>query len=132
MSYNPKKIQIIINGRYITGFADDDVYNYEETDDRFTPYEGADGEIEYSERASNGAIITINLKHTSPSIRYIEGLYADREDIDVTIKDFNDDGGEEISGTDGVIMRRPDSSRGPEISSKEIQIHVPKHKVRAL
>ena len=129
MAYNSKNVQVIINDRFMTGFRDGDIYSYEESDDRFTMYEGSDGTVDFSERPTNGAQITIGFKHNSPSLSFLEGLYNNRTLISITIKDSNEDGIQTISGNNGVIMRRPNSSRGKEISERELVVMLPDHKV---
>ena len=129
MAYNSKNIQVIVNGVFLTGFRDGDVYSYEESDDRFTMYEGSDGTVDFSERPTNGAQITIGFKHNSSSLSYLEQLYSERTAISITVRDSNTDGRQVISGENGVIMRRPNSSRGKEISERELVVMLPDHKV---
>jgi len=128
MAYNGDKITIIVNGTFLTGIADGDVYNYEEGEDRFTRYEGTDGEIDYSERAGNPCIISVNLKNNSPSNKFLDNLYQNREELDITVKDANENG-KTISGTDAVIMSRPDEAKGKEIGENEWVFDVPDHSV---
>lgn len=128
MAYNGKKITIIVNGVFLTGFRDGDAYAYEEGDDRFTRYEGVDGSVDYSERAGNPCTITVGLKNNSPSNKYLDGLYQDREEVDITVKD-NNEGGKTISGANAVIMKRPDESKGKEIGELEWQFDCPEHSV---
>ena len=128
MAYNASKIKIIVNGVFLTGFRDGDIYSYEEGEDRFTRYEGVDGAIDYSERAGNPCTITIGLKNNSPSNKILDDLYQNREELDITIKDDNDSG-KTISATDAVIMRRPDESKAKEIGENEWVFDCPEHSV---
>ena len=129
MAYNSKRVQVIVNGRFLTGFRDGDIYSYEESEDRFTEYEGSDGVVDYSERPGNNCQITVGLKHNSPSLSYLDGLYTARTAISLTVRDTNSTGTQTISGENGRIMRRPNSSRGKEISEREIVFLLPDHKV---
>jgi len=129
MAYNGKNITIVVNGTFLTGFRDGDVYNYEEGEDRFTRYEGTDGEIRYSERAGNPCGLTIGLTNDSPSNAFLDELYQNRTEIDITIKDVND-GGKTISASNAVIMKRPDESKGKEIGENEWVIDCPDHSVK--
>jgi len=128
MAYNGKKITVVVNGRFLTGFRDGDVYSYEEGADRYTRYEGVDGKIDYSERAGNPCALTIGLKNNSPSNSYLDRLYQNREKIDITIKDANQNG-KTISATDAVIMKRPDEAKGKEIGEDEWVFDCPDHSV---
>jgi len=128
MAYSGKKLTVIVNGVYLTGFRDGDAYKYEEGADRFTRYEGVDGKVDYSERAGNPCSLLAGLKNTSPSNAYLDGLYQNRTELNVTIVDFND-GGKTISASDAVIMKRPDESKGKEIGEMEWTFDCPDHSV---
>ena len=128
MAYNGKKITVVVNGTFLTGFRDGDVYNYEEGEDRFTRYEGVDGVIDYSERAGNPCTLTIGLKNNSPSNAYLDELYQNRTEINITIKDVNE-GGKTISASNAVIMKRPDEAKGKEIGENEWTFDCPDHSV---
>jgi len=128
MAYSGKKLTVIINGVYLTGFRDGDAYSYEEGADRFTRFEGVKGEVDYSERAGNPCSLKAFLKNTSPSNAYLERLYQNRTQLNVTFIDFND-GGKTISASDAVIMKRPDESKGKEIGELEWAFDCPEHSV---
>jgi len=131
MAYNASNIKVIVNGTFLTGFRDGDIYAYEEGADRFTRYEGADGSIDYTERAGNPCTLTIGLKNNSPSNKILDALYQGREELDVTIKDSNENG-KTISATNAVIMRRPDESKSKEIGESEWIFDCPDHSVSYL
>ncbi|MFT9493419.1 phage structural protein [Anaerosolibacter sp.] len=128
MAYSSKKVQVIVNGTFITGFRDGDKFSYSEPEDRYTPYTGADGETEYAENASNRSQVVLGLKNTSPSIAYLNSLYESRAEIDMTIKDTNTNG-MNFSGTGGVIVKRPDMAKGKEVGEVEFTLDFPDHKV---
>ena len=51
-SYDPKKVNVIVGGRIITGFASDGVVTLTKNEDSVTPSVGAKGDVTYSENAS--------------------------------------------------------------------------------
>jgi len=126
--YDPKKVQIIVNGVYLTGFRDGNIYNYERVDDAFTVYKGSLGEIDYSKDPANMCNVTIGLKHTSPSNSYLEGLLQSETHISLTVIDGNNIGKQTISGENGIIIKRPDSNRAKEVSEREWVFSFPNHK----
>lgn len=128
MAYDPKKVSMVVNGAFLTGFGDGDIYQYEKEEDDITPYKGSDGECEYAENPDSSCMITITLKHTSPSNSYLTGLAQNKTKVSLTLKDSNSPG-QTISGEDGRIVKIPNSARGKEIGTREWQIHLPKHKV---
>ncbi len=130
MAYSAKKVSVIINGIYMTDFRDGNIYDYEETQDKFVEYKGVDGKIDYSKNLGTPCQITLGFKHTSPSLKVLNKFYERDIPLDVTIKDSNSEGGKTISGNKGIMMRRPNDSRGKEFSENEVVIMLPNHSVK--
>ena len=126
MSYDPKKVTIVVNGTFITGKADGDFFQYSKEEDDITPYKGADGEVEYAENPDESAMITITLKDTSPSNSYMSGLAQAKTPISLSVTDSNEHG-LSVSGEEGRIVKTPDASKSKEIGTREWVIHLPKH-----
>ena len=126
-TYNSKLVTITVNGRFMTGFRDGDIYSYDEGDDRAIEYKGSDGTVDYSIKPTNECMITIGFKQSSPSLRYLHGLYDNQTPLSVTVMDSNPNG-EKISGENGVFQKRPVTTRSKEISEQEIVIMLPDHK----
>ena len=54
-SYDPKKVNVNINGKIITGFSPDGVINVVRNEDIVTPTTGAKGDVTYNENANERA-----------------------------------------------------------------------------
>ena len=89
-SYDPKKVNVIVGGRTITGFAADGVVSVTKNEDSITPAVGAKGDVTYSENANESGTIAITLMSTSSSLSYLRELEAKRRAVNVTISDVND------------------------------------------
>lgn len=59
-SYDPKKVNVIVGGRTITGFAADGVVSVTKNEDSITPAVGAKGDVTYSENANESGTIAIS------------------------------------------------------------------------
>ena len=95
-SYDPKKVNVIVGGRIITGFASDGVVTLTKNEDSVTTSAGAKGDIVYSENANESGTVALTLSSTSSSLAYLRGLDAKRRAFNVTISDVND--------RDGFVM----------------------------
>lgn len=77
-SYDPKKVNVIVAGRAITGFASDGVVTLSKNEDSVTPSVGAKGDVAYSENANESGTIALTLMSTSYSLPYLRELEAKR------------------------------------------------------
>lgn len=77
-SYDPKKVNVIVGGGTITGFAADGVVSVTKNEDSITPAVGAKGDVTYSENANESGTIAITLMSTSSSLSYLRELEAKR------------------------------------------------------
>ena len=66
-SYDPKKVNVIVGGRALTGFAADGVVTLTRNEDSVTPSVGAKGDVCYSENANESG--TLSLIHISEPTR---------------------------------------------------------------
>ena len=130
-TYNSRNVRVTLNGTRITGFRDGDIYAYSVDEDARTYYKGADGRVDFSEKPTNECTITIGLKHNSPSRSYIENLDDLGTELDMVVRD-NNDNGQVISANGGVLMRRPDETRGKAISEVEYVFMFADHSKRQL
>ena len=124
-SYDPKKVNVIVNGKAITGFSSDGVMSVTRNEDTVTPTVGAKGDVAYSENANESGNIAINLMGTSASLAYLRTLCLKRTPISVTISDANDAGAVQIAEEECRILKPPDINRAKEVGSETVNIFVP-------
>ena len=67
-SYDPKKVNVNINGKIITGFSPDGVINVVRNEDIVTPTTGAKGDVTYNEYANESGQVTLHLMGSSSSL----------------------------------------------------------------
>lgn len=121
--YNPKDVIIVIGGQAITGLASDSFVSAEKTEDGFTEYVGAKGEVSISENANNTGLINVTLAHTSPAINYLNKLANSRTIMAANIVDMNDNG-VRAGGTEAIVRKPADAEWGNEIGDREFEIFV--------
>lgn len=125
MAYDVKKVTVIVDGVYLTGFSGDTKVSAEREEETQNPHIGVDGEVEYSANHNESGTITIPLKSTSPSVRYLNGLANQRKVVPVSVVDLNDNG-TNASGSEAVVQRPVFPEKGNEISDAEFELHVGK------
>ena len=129
-TYDPKKVNVIVGGRVITGFASDGVVTLAKSEDSVTPSVGAKGDVAYSENANESGTVSLTLMSTSSSLSYLRALEAKRRAVNVSITDANDDTAFTMNEDNCRITKMPDVARQKEQATVTVTIFVPSMTIR--
>lgn len=129
-TYDPKKVNVIVGGRVITGFASDGVVTLAKSEDSVTPSVGAKGDVTYSENANESGTVSLALMSTSSSLPYLRDLEAKRRAVNVSITDANDDTAFTMNEDNCRITKMPDVARQKEQATVTVTIFVPSMTIR--
>jgi hypothetical protein len=121
-SYDPKKVSLIVDGTYITGFMDGTFIQCEKNEDNVIPHVGAQGDVTFTESADNTGMITMTLKQNSSSLRFLQSLAKQKREFAAQVIDANE--GFQAGGTQCRILKTPGREFGSEVSGVEVQIYV--------
>ena len=124
-SYDPKKVNVIVNGVVITGFSSDGVITITRNEDIVTTQVGAKGDVAYSENANESGNIAMNLMGTSSSLPYLRTLAVKRTPLSVMISDANDATAVNVAEEQCRILKPPDINRAKEVGTETVNIFVP-------
>lgn len=124
-TYDPQKVNVIVDGRVITGFASDGVVTLTRNSDSVTPAVGAKGDVAYSENADETGTVAITLMSTSASLSYLRGLEAKRKMVTVSVQDVNDNDAFVMSCDNCRVLKMPDAARTKDQGTVTINIYVP-------
>lgn len=124
-TYDPQKVNVIVDGRVITGFASDGVVTLTRNSDSVTPAVGAKGDVAYSENADETGTVAITLMSTSASLSYLRTLEAKRKMVTVSVQDVNDSDAFVMSCDNCRVLKMPDAARTKEQGTVTINIYVP-------
>lgn len=124
-SYDPQKVNVIVAGRVITGFASDGVVNLTRNSDSVTPAVGAKGDVAYSENADETGTVAITLMSTSASLAYLRELEAKRKMVSVSVQDKNDSDSFVMACDNCRVLKMPDANRAKEQGTVTVNIYVP-------
>lgn len=129
MPYDFNLVNLIVNysggTHYVTGFSNGSTINVARNSDKYTPHVGAKGDTTYAKTNDNSGTMVFTLKHDSSSNRILSRLAASDETFSARLVDANDSGKAKAGGSDCVIMKPADMSRGSEIGEREWTIAVP-------
>lgn len=129
-SYDPKKVNVNVDGVVLTGFASDGIITVTKNEDAVTPNSGCKGDIIYEENANESGTIAVTLQQTSPSLARLRRLASGRTEFSVTISDANDDDSINISASRCRILKMPDLPRGKNTATVTVNIFVPNLVIR--
>ena len=129
-TYDPKKVNVIVGGRVITGFSSDGLVTLAKSEDSVTPSVGAKGDVTYSENANESGTVSITIMSTSSSLPYLRELEAKRRAINVSITDANDDTAFTMNEDNCRITKMPDVPRQKEQATVTVTIFVPSMTIR--
>lgn len=129
-SYDPKKVNVAVDGAIITGYASDSMITATKNEDAVTTEVGCKGDVVYSENANESGTITITLQGTSSSLPRLTSLASSRKQISVTVSDANDSDDISITAQKCRVVKMPDVSRGKTSGNVTISIFVPNLQVR--
>nr|WP_142411712.1 phage protein [Clostridium sp. Marseille-P7770] len=129
-SYDPKKVNVAVDGAIITGYASDSMITATKNEDAVTTEVGCKGDVVYSENANESGTITITLQGTSSSLPRLRSLASSRKPISVTVSDANDSDDISITAQKCRVVKMPDVSRGKTSGNVTISIFVPNLQVR--
>ena len=129
-SYDPKKVNVAVDGAIITGYASDSMITATKNEDAVTTEVGCKGDVVYSENANESGTITITLQGTSSSLPRLRSLASSRKQISVTVSDANDSDDISITAQKCRVVKMPDVSRGKTSGNVTISIFIPNLQVR--
>ena len=130
--YDPKKVQLIVNGLTVTGFADGDKIKVEPvTKEAIKSVAGIDGDVSIAKVNDDRHNIIFTLKEESPSNKALDALRKLPTSFAVMVK--NSSAGKYIGGGTGSwIAEKPSPTFGPEPPKREWKILVPNYSGQAL
>lgn len=130
-SYDPKKVNVNIDGTMVTGFASDGIITVSKNEDAVTPNVGCKGDVVYEENANESGTIAITLQATSSSLPKLRSLASNRKQFPMSVSDANDDDSISISAQRCRITKLPDLSRGKNTGTVTVNIYVPNLVIRS-
>lgn len=121
-NYDPKDVVVNVDSTVITGFASGSFVTVEKSEDNFTEYVGAQGEVAVAEKSNNTGKITLKVKNTSPSYLFLESLAKEKRFYPANVVDRNT--GKTYGGTECRIRKSAKAEFSNEITEREFELFV--------
>ena len=130
--YDPKKVEVIIAGLTITGFAEGDKIKIERvTKEIMKSFAGIDGDVTFAKVNDDRHVITFTLKEESPSNKALDAISKTPTSFPVMIKNMS--AGKYLGGGTGSrIIEKPAITFGGDTPNREYKILVPHYMDAAL
>jgi hypothetical protein len=122
-TYDPRDINVIVNGQFLTGFAEGNFVTAEKDEENYSTHVGAKGEVSRARNADPMGTITINLKNTSPSNAVLNKLAKSRDTFELYVVDANENA-KKAGGSICWAEKPADLSWGDEIETIEWNIKI--------
>lgn len=122
-SFDPKKVGLVVDGKYIVGYMDGTFIQTEKNEDNVLPHIGAQGDVTFTESADETGTITVTLKTTSSSLAHLMALAKRTTVFPAQVIDAND-GLYKAGGTQCRILKTPGREFAAEMTGVEVQIYV--------
>ena len=120
--YDPRKVDVIIDGHTVQGFADGTFINGSRNEDSRSFHVGAKGEVTTDENADKTGTTEITLKNNSPSLSKFQSLDRRGERFPMSVYDRNMGNNVGIGSGRSWVMNMGDFERGEETVGKTITI----------
>ena len=122
-SYDAKDVSVIVNGIYLTGFADGTFVSYSKDEEGFSTSIGALGDVARAKINNPLGTITVTLQQTSPQVQMMNNLAKSGKLVEARVihKGSNT---EKVGGTQCFVMKPASGEYGSEISNREFTINV--------
>lgn len=123
-NYDPREVNVIVDGMYITGFAEGTMVTAGKDEDDFSVTYGAQGDYSIAESHNRLGTVTLTLQSTSPSLPFLRQLANRRRVFPCYVVDSNDSSRVVAGGSEARVLKSPGFERGNEIGETEVEIKV--------
>lgn len=122
--YDATEVTVLINGVFITGFAEGTFVNIEKDEDCITPSVGAQGSVAVAKINNGLHTVTLTLQQTSPSVTILDRLQRTTTPFTVSVTNKANDGSiDESFNCREALMKKPAARvYSSEIETREYEI----------
>ncbi|QCT02724.1 hypothetical protein E6C60_2578 [Paenibacillus algicola] len=119
-TYDPNDLTVMVNGVYLTGFAEDMV-EFEKDEDGYETKVGAQGDVVRSKINNPLHTLSITLLSSSPQVSMLDKLAKSGEMVPVSLI-YNGDPKETVTVTEAYVKKPAARSYGSEAEDREYEL----------
>lgn len=123
-TYNPKKVNLVLGGFLVTGYADGTFIKLKwNNPELFKRHIGGQGEVTRTERVDTSGTIEISLMQTSPAHTFLHNLAKLKGTFPV-LQTYKGDNNFAAAGPNAWVEKMPDEESATEVSKRDWVIAV--------
>lgn len=123
--YDAKKVSLILDGVFITGFADGSFVSAEKDEEAFSTKVGAQGDVAVSKTNNPLGTVKFTVQAESPSINYLKQKSKTVQEFPIWVMAPGANGRTEKSGgTRALIKKSPAREYEEESGTREYEVQV--------
>lgn len=122
-TYDAALVTLVVDGRFITGFAEGSMVEAEKDEDNFEAKVSAQGDVGVAKRNNSLGTITVTLMQGSPDVLYLNSLANSGKEF-ATWAQSNGENAEKVGGTRAMVKKPADIAFSDEIEDREFEIQV--------
>ena len=121
--YDPKSVTVIIDGAFITGFAEGSMVTASKDEENFTVKVSAKGETDVAKTNNPLGTITVMLSATSPHTKRLDRLAASVKPVAAWVN-CSGPVKEKRGGTQAIVKKPADAEFSDEVGDREYELQV--------
>lgn len=122
-TYDAKDVSVIVNGTYLTGFAEGTFVSWAKDEENYNVTVGAQGDVARSKVNNPLGTITVTLQQTSPQVKMLDTLASTGAIVGCSVVDKGTSA-VNVGGSQCYVKKPADGERSDEVGTAEFEIQV--------
>lgn len=122
-TYDASNVTVMVDGQFITGFAEGSFVECEKAEDNFDTKISAQGDVAVAIRNNTLGKVKITLAQTSPSVSFLDNLANTKKMFSISVIS-NNEVKENVYGTKAMVKKPANKTFSDEVEEREYEIQV--------
>lgn len=122
-TFDASQLSVVVDGRYLTDFAEGDAVTWEKDEDNFEPKVGVTGAVGITKKINSIGTITLLIMQGSPEVTYLKSLANSGKQFPIWVNTGGENN-EKIGGSRAMVLKTPEGSITDETGEREFEVKV--------
>ncbi|UYZ01211.1 DUF3277 domain-containing protein [Peribacillus frigoritolerans] len=122
-TFDASQVSVVVDGRYLTDFAEGDAVTWEKDEDNFEPKVGVTGTVGITKKINSIGTITVLIMQGSPEVGFLKKLANTGKQFAIWVNTGGVNS-EKIGGSQAMVLKTPEGSITDETGEREFEIKV--------
>ncbi|CEG31445.1 phage structural protein [Peribacillus simplex] len=122
-TFDASQVSVVVDGRYLTDFAEGDAVTWEKDEDNFEPKVGVTGTVGITKKINSIGTITVLIMQGSPEVGFLKKLANTGKQFAIWVNTGGENS-EKIGGSQAMVLKTPEGSITDETGEREFEIKV--------